>query len=124
MLCHHWSAVAKTLVCYQYASSYRYKAQHQEACYGEKELPMEFMAIPHTSYFISVVPIFSNSCDFTAIHSESQTAHCQNQVTLIFLTHGADQWQNKADKSFWDFNPNGDSSYSHLYTILKVASLS
>lgn len=76
--------------------------------------------MPHISYFISPIPIFSNSRDFTAIHSKSQAACYQNQVTLIVLTYGAGQWHDKAgSKSCWDFNPNGDSPHSHPYTILK-----
>ena len=35
MLWEHCSAVAKTLVCYQHLSSYQYRAQHYEGCYGE-----------------------------------------------------------------------------------------
>ena len=35
MLWEHCSAVAKTLVCYQHPSSYNYKAQHYEGCYGQ-----------------------------------------------------------------------------------------
>jgi len=34
MLCKYCSAVAKTLVYYQRLSSYKYKAQHYEGCYG------------------------------------------------------------------------------------------
>ena len=35
MLWEHCSAGAKTLVCYQHRSSYQYRAQHYEGCYGE-----------------------------------------------------------------------------------------
>ena len=34
-LCEHCSAIAKTLVCYRHLSSYQYRAQHYEGCYGE-----------------------------------------------------------------------------------------
>jgi len=35
VLCEYYSAVAKTLLCYQHLSRHQYKAQHCEDCYGQ-----------------------------------------------------------------------------------------